>query len=204
LHWNLAQIAKVGEIGRRALDSYGKISRETCVEMHSRESAEKRVSELLKGRDNFIKVSRGLAKQAQRRESLTFQPKEKLSGTKATLTIVNYLGGNYYFTCDEVSVERDKIYLIEGKHTRQGSLPSLEDIKDGLVKMILLSNLKEVTIGNKQYSPTAMLKLTSDTVFQKNKLREFQLQILRLLKREARQNNFSVLINSRDLENIRI
>jgi hypothetical protein len=80
----------------------------------------------------------------------------------------------------------------------------LGDIKDGLVKMILFSNLEEVTIGNKQYSPTAMLKLTSDTAFQKNRLRKFQLKILRLLKREARQNNFSVSINSRDLENIQI
>jgi hypothetical protein len=54
-----------------------------------------------------------------------------LLGTKATITIQNYLGGLYYFTADEVVLQGSKIYLIEGKHSKNKSLPSLEDIKDG-------------------------------------------------------------------------
>ena len=55
--------------------------------MHSRQTAEKRIIELLKGKDEFMKLSRMLAEKAQRRERLTIQPKENLSGTKAIITI---------------------------------------------------------------------------------------------------------------------
>lgn len=204
LHWNLAQIDKVGEIGQKALDSYAKISREIGIEMHSKQSAEKRVLELLKGKENFMRLSRKLAKAAQNRERLTVQPKEKLSGSKATLTIKNYLGGYYYFTSDEIGIEKDTIYLIEGKHSKQSLVPSLEDIKDGLVKMILFTNLKEVKIWDREYSPIAVLKLTSDIKLSKELLRRPQVEQLRLLKKEAEENNFHVVINNTNLQDIEL
>ena len=149
-------------------------------------------------------LSRNLAKKAQDRESITVQPKEKLSGVKATLTIKNYLGGYYFFTCDEVIIEERTIYLIEGKHSKQSVIPSLEDIKDGLVKMILFTNLKEVKIGNLDYTSTPLLKLTSDIKFSKELLKKSQIDNLRLLKKEARENRFQALINNTNLQEIGI
>ncbi len=200
LHWNLAQIEKVGEIGQKALDSYKNISKILGVEMHSEESARKRVDELLKGKEVFKTLSRGLAKKAQDRESITIQPKEQLSGIKATLTIKNYLGGYYFFTCDEVRIEEKIIYLIEGKHSKQSAIPSLEDIKDGLVKMILFTNLEEVKIETTEYTPVSILKLTTGLKFSSNKLRKSQISDLLLLKKEAEKNGFQVLINDTNLE----
>jgi hypothetical protein len=204
LHWNLTQIEKAGEIGQKALDSYEKISKKLGVEMHSKEFAEQRVNKLLKGKEYFITLSRDLAKKAQERESVTIQPKEKLSGIKATLTIKNYLGGYYFFTCDEVSIEKDTIYLIEGKHSKQSSIPSLEDIKDGLLKMILFANLKEVKMGKKEYEPIAVLKLTSALKFKTEKLRKSHLESLKLLKEEAKRNHFRVILNDTDLVKIEL
>lgn len=204
LHWNLAQIENVGEIGKKAIDSYEIISKELGIKMHSKETARKRIDELLKGKENFMILSRDLAKKAQYRESITIQPKEKLSGIKATLTIKNYLGGYYFFTCDEVKIEKETIYLIEGKHSKQSVIPSLGDIKDGLVKMILFTNLKEVKIGNVGYTSIPVLKLTSDIKFSRGTLRKSQLNNLRLLKKEAKENNFQVLINNTDLQKIDI
>lgn len=204
LHWNLAQIESVGEIGKRALASYEKISKEFGIEMHSEKSARKRVDELLKGKENFMRLSRGLAEKAQDRESITLQPKEKLSGIKATLTIKNYLGGYYFLTCDEVNIENGIIYLIEGKHSKKSLVPSLADIKDGLVKMILFTNLKEVKIGNADYTPIPVLKLTSDMKFSGAGLSKSQIDNLRLLQKEAGENNFQVLINSTDLQKIEL
>jgi len=86
--------------------------------MHSRQSAEKRIAELLKGKDEFMKLSRALAEKAQKRERLTIQPKEHLEGTKAIITIQNYLGGYYYFTSDEAEVKGNNVFLIEGKHSK--------------------------------------------------------------------------------------
>lgn len=204
LHWNLAQIENIGEIGERAIDSYDRISKELGIEMHSKESARKRINELLKGKENFMILSRDLAKKAQQRESITIQPKEKLVGIKATLTIKNYLGGFYFFTCDEVNIEKETIYLIEGKHSKQSFIPSLEDIKDGLVKMILFTNLKEVKIDDVNYTSVAILKLTSDLKFSRKALRKSQIKILHLLKKESEENKFHVLINNTFLQEIDI
>lgn len=204
LHWNLAQIEKAGEICQKALDSYERISKKLDVEMHSKESAQKRADELLKGKENFMMLSRSLAKKAQERESITVQPKEKLSGIKATLTIKNYLGGYYFFTCDEVKIDDGIIYLIEGKHSRQSVIPSLDDIKDGLVKMILFTNLIEVKIGSVDYNSVPLLKLTSDMKFSRDILRKSQVDNLHLLKKEAKENNFQVLINNVDCKEIDI
>ena len=43
LHWNLSQIDNIAEIGKKALESYAKISQKLRVEMHSKKSAEKRI-----------------------------------------------------------------------------------------------------------------------------------------------------------------
>ena len=199
LHWNLEQIEKVEEVAKIALYWYEKISKDLGIEMHSKELAEKRINKIIENKDTFMQFSRELAKKAQIRESITNQPKEKLSGSKATLTIKNYLGGYYFFTCDEIIIEKEKIYLIEGKHSKQSLIPSLEDIKDGLLKMILFTNLKELKMQGKEYHPFAVLKLTSEINIQKDKLTPIHFNILKLLKEESEENNFIVMLNNKNL-----
>jgi len=194
LHWNIAHIDNAGQIGQKALEAYDKISKKLKVEMHSRQSAEKRIEELKKGKEEFMKLSRDLAEKAQRRERLTVQPKENLSGTKAIITIQNYLGGIYYFTADEVEVRGNNVYLVEGKHSKTNSLPSLEDIKDGLLKMILYTNLEDVKADGEQYKPIAVLKLTIENHFNENQLSSSQKKILELLRVEAKVNNFQIML----------
>lgn len=194
LHWNLAQIDKVGEIGQKAIEAYDRISKKLKIEMHHRISTEKRIKQLLKGRNEFMALSRNLAERAQRRESLTVQPKEYLSGTKCIITIKNYLGGNYYFTTDEMEIRGKNIYLIEGKHSKDKFFPSLGDIKDGLLKMILFTNLRDVKIGSKEYNPIPVLKLTTGNGFDIKNLSEIQKSDLDLLRKEAKLNNFEIRI----------
>ena len=193
LHWNLSQIDKVGDIGQKALESYKKISRKTKVEMHSKTSAEKRIKQLQEGKERFMSLSRQLAEMAQRRESVTEQPKEHLSGIKGIITIKNYLGGFYYFTADEIEVKGRDVYLIEAKHSK-GYLPSIGDIKDGLIKMILFTNLEDVKMDGKKYNPKPVLKLTIENHFDSESLNTTQRKVLELLHKEARSNGFGVRI----------
>jgi hypothetical protein len=44
--------------------------------MHSRQRAEKRINELMKGKEEFIRLSRALAKEAQKKKRSTVQPKK--------------------------------------------------------------------------------------------------------------------------------
>lgn len=199
LHWNLSQIDKAGEIGQKALESYDRISKKLRIEMHSRDSAEKRIQELLRGKESFMNLSRDLAQKAQQRESVTIQPKEKLKGSKASITIKNYLGGLYYFTSDEAEIDKNVVYLIEGKHTETNELPSTGDIKDGLIKMILFTNLEDVKINNKNYKPVPVLKLTTNGSFKIDKLNTTQKELLDFLIKEAKTNNFRIIMNKKFL-----
>jgi len=199
LHWNLSQLDKAGEIADKSLEAYSQLSRRLGVEMHSIASARERIRDLLQGKDTFLKVSRDLAKKAQARETVTEQPKEKLEGEKATITITNYLGGKYFFTSDEVELHENDIFLIEGKHTKSRALPSLNDIKDGLLKMILLTNLQSVKVNDTTYNPKPILKLTTGIPFRVEYRNYKQRKLLEDLKKESTTNGFQVSLNSQYL-----
>ena len=141
-------------------------------------------------------LSRNLSQKAQERESVTIQPKEKLVGSKATITIKNYLGGLYYFTSDEAEIMKNDVCLIEGKHTETSELPSLGDIKDGLIKMILFTNLEDVRVGNKSYKSVPILKLTAEDSFKSEFLKKSSKEAIEALKNEAKTNGFRILINN--------
>ena len=196
LHWNLEQVDRIYDIARKAFNSYVRISKKLGVEMHSMESAQRRIEELRKNKERFMELSRELAHKAQVRESITTQPKEYLTGVKATITIKNYLGGYYYFTCDEAEVYKNKLCLIEAKHTKTGVLPSESDIKDGLIKMILFTNLKNVAIDGLKFEKVVpILKLTTSGDFQINALSSDKLKFFNTLKMEAKINRFKIKIN---------
>jgi hypothetical protein len=193
LHWNSDQVEKIGKVAEKALLFYQLISDRTGVQMHSVDSAKKKVYELLKDQESFMASSRRLAKQAQNRESITIQPKEFLSGQKAILTIKNYLGVYYYLTVDEAEIKKDSIDLIEAKHTSLGNLPSIDDIKDGLMKMNLFTNLKEVRIGEKEYHPNPILKLSTKDGFSADRLNKKQKMLCSLLDKESNTNGFRII-----------
>jgi len=194
LHWNLSQIDNIGKMGRKALTCYAKISKKLKVKMHSEKSADKKILKLAGDKNEFMKSSRLLAEQAQIRERLTVQPKENLSGLKAIITIKNFLGGNYFFTVDEVKLKNNKLYLVEGKHSQNGTLPSIEDIKDGLIKMILFTNLVDTKLNGKKHDSIPVLKLTTGRKYKEYNLNVAQKATISLLEKEAEANNFEILL----------
>jgi hypothetical protein len=196
LHWNLAQLDKASEIGEKAIEAYSRISTALGVNMHSIELSRKRINELEEGKDAFLKLSRNLAEKAQKRESITKQPKEKREGIKATITIKNYLGGEYYLTSDETEIHENEIFLIEGKYTNRNRVPAISDIKDALLRMILLTNLQNVRIGNKRFTSVPILKLTTVGPTKFDSLSPKERKNLDLLTKEAETNGFRVLFNS--------
>ncbi len=213
LHWNLREIKRTfPKLISKAKSSYRKISNKLDVEFHSEKGINNFASKFLSGVTEFMNSSRQKAKEAQKREISTVQPKERLrTDSKATITIKNYLGGEYYFTTDEVEICKNKIYLIEDKHTKSAKLPSEGDIKDGLLKMILYTNLEKVYVNNKEYIPCPVLNLTSTQLIGNISSNSFSIQIKRFvhtnsftdkqtdlilsLIEEAEENNFILEIN---------
>ncbi len=205
LHWNLKEIKEsLPELIDKAKQSYKKISEEFDIKFHAEKGIDKFAEKFINGVNEFMDSSRTKAEEAQSREIQTVQPKEALTtATKAKITIENYLGGKYYFTTNEIIIEENKIYLIEAKHSKSAILPSIADIKDGLLKMILYSNLTEIKIGDKNYEALPVLKLTStkltgslteNNYMDYSELRVNEKSLLEKLFDEAKENNFRILI----------
>ena len=211
LHWNLKEIEQsFPQLIQKAKSSYYKIGKQLGVEFHNEQGIDRFANQFINGVKDFMDTSRQKAQDAQNREMQTIQPKEALSTlTKATITIENYLGGKYYFTTDEIKIEGKNIYLIEGKHSKSSLLPSIGDIKDGLLKMILYTNLKEVKVNGIEYKPIPVIKLTSiklqgsvlssdntdkiNSFISKQKFSKMQKSVIENLFIEAKENN--LLIN---------
>lgn len=194
LHWNLLQVDRLSEIGNKAISSYERIFAQFGQQTHDMEGARERINKVMSDKKVFILFSRELAREAQNREVLTTQPNELVaSGDKARISIKNYLGGEYYFTADEARIAGDNIFLVEAKNTKRNGLPSLTDIKDGLFKMVLFSNLSSVKVEGKEYSRKAVLKLTGNV----NKLTPKENEVLDKVKLEAMSNGFMVTLNNK-------
>jgi hypothetical protein len=207
LHWNLNEIdhsfLNVVEIAQA---SYQVIENEYDIKMHASKGISNFIQRISKDVAAFKTFSREKAKEAQNREMLTIQPKEALSSkTKAKLTITNYLGGQYFFTVDETRIYPEFIELIEVKSSKNSILPSKGDIKDGLLKMILYSNLEEAqykaklvlssTLVNGSYASNQSAE--AKTIFYaNNSFNQQQIEFLEKLFSEANNNRFEIVIKS--------
>ena len=163
LHWNLNELnTNLFNIVEKVQKSYAKIGTQTGVILHNQLGIDKFLQKIGNDVSLFMDFSREKAEKAQAREILTVQPKERLfTTTKEKITITNYLGGQYFFTVDEVSFDNNILLLVESKHTKHSLLPSKGDIKDGLLKMILYSNLTNVIINGIRTQSKGVLNLTS-------------------------------------------
>ena len=212
LHWNLNELnTQLHDIIDKVKSSYAAIEASTGVKLHGANGLDNFKQKIGKDVSLFMAFSRGKAEKAQLREFVTLQPKESLSTlSKAKITISNYLGGQYFLTVDEILLTDDKVNLIEGKHSKNAILPSKGDIKDGLLKMILYSNLSEVTVNEKNVKSEAVLCLTSAKLngaissasdeketadfFAENNFSAAQKLLVETVFAEAKHNNFSVKI----------
>lgn len=166
LHWNRSLIEnRFVDIYQTALDNYMEISKRTKVQVHDRNVQLAYLSKLMEDFSRFKDISLRGSKGASLRETRTAHGFEYLTdGSKATFEIVNYLGGIYYLTADEIVREDSKYIIQESKNSTSGFLPSLSDIKDGLFKLIIFSNLDSLAVNNEPVTFGTRLKLTGMTV----------------------------------------
>lgn len=195
LHWNMGQLEQSAKVGGKAIESYRKISGDLKVRLHSEERAREKIRELASGLESFKEASRARGVEAQFRESRTIQPKEFLEGEKATITITNFYNGFYPFTVDEALVNGGDLYLTEAKHTNHSKLPSMEDVKDGVLKMIIFSNLNYVSIDGTKFNPVPVLKLTTSSQINYGDLDTKSRLTIDKIREEARINKFRVVFN---------
>ncbi len=132
---------------RLAISEYQAISTRTNIAVHSPQSHMNALKKFMQNdtfnRELFRMMTLKESLRAAKREvSILSHLKEHLTdGDKAIISLENYLGGEYHLTIDEVFEEDGKIVLQECKNTGEGKFPKVADIKDGLLKLILYSNI---------------------------------------------------------------
>lgn len=211
LHWNLSELYdRLPGIADLAASSYDNMAARLGVRMHDSASLRARVDQLRRDVTEFRDASRHGSMRAQERETQTVQPKEVTTGEKAKLTLHNYIGGEYRQTVDECRIAADRLFLIEKKHSRTARLPHMGDLKDGLVKMMLWTNLADVRLSGTRYVPSPVIGLTSSKVAgsfssrgddaalraftSANGFSSTEAQTLRDIVDEGTRNRFSVVI----------
>ncbi|MDQ4120120.1 MAG: VWA domain-containing protein [Acidobacteriota bacterium] len=207
--WNLRELKNLKQTLALAKTAYQKISETTGVKMHDAAGVENFERKLTGDIVQFLEFSRRKSEQAQRRELYADQPKETMpTGTKSRVTITDHLGGKYFLTVDEAVYENGILYLIESKHTQRGKLTHTNDIKDGLIKMILYRNLLDVRRGGKLVKSLPVLRLTAKEMqgaitseakpeeiakfIETNRFDLKQAELLKKLFAEAQANNFLI------------
>ncbi len=218
-NWNEAEAKQLKTVFEQARDAYREISKKTKTYLHD-ETALNRLIKLAENPNTFAEFSRGKSRRGQSRELQSIQPKEALStDTKGGITITNLAGGKYFFTCDETIIENGTLSLIEDKHSQRAILPSENDIKDGLLKMIIYTNLKNVRVGKTSVKEKSVLRLTSSKLagsinsnsndadaakfFQTNSLNISQTNLIKKLFEEARENNFTIIVEHAETAKIK-
>jgi hypothetical protein len=161
IHWNMRELNDIlPTVMQRALENYQRIETLTGVPLHSLDGLRKRIETIA----HYQRDSRARALLAQSREVATLQPHERIaSGLKASIHITNFFNGEYNLTVDEVIPMGDTLFLIEKKHSKK-ALPSPADMKDGILKLILYSSLDNAKFAGRNFKPSAILGLTSETI----------------------------------------
>lgn len=208
--WNERETVQLKPMFEKAKLAYRRISKATKTYLHD-EAALNELINYAATPQRFIEFSRRKSQKAQAREFQTEQPKEALAtDTKSKITITNALFGKYFFTVDETKIEPQMIYLIEAKHSSRGKFPSRSDIKDGLIKMMLYTNLRQVKVGAKSYDLKVQIRLTSNQLegsvdsdakneaiekfFVSNSFDSADVNFFAKLFREARANKFTIIL----------
>lgn len=162
LHWNRTLFENhFTEIYEKAITAYEFISSKTKVSVHPQETKFQYLDSVKQDYQQFRDISLKGSQGAALRESKTNHAKEYLEdGGKSIFLIENYLGGVYHLTADEVLREKGGYIIQESKNTTRNFLPSISDIKDGLFKLILFSNLHSLKVKGREVKFSTRLKLT--------------------------------------------
>lgn len=168
LHWNTKHFQDDFEgIWNKALECYRQISIDQNVKLHSIAEHEARLEQFKQeGKfdiNTFKEFMNKKSKGAQHREVMTLHELEiTTDGNKAIFNISNFLGGIYYLTADEIIIEDSQVIIQESKNTSRALFPGDNDIKDGLFKLILFSNMEKLTLNNQEIPFKTRLKLTGN------------------------------------------
>lgn len=222
-HWNNQHFIKdFRSVYEKSVSSYENISRKLSVKLHPSSGHMAFLEKIIdKSNPKLISLQQfafetlAKSKLAAAREVVVKHKNEYLSleSEKLVFEIQNNLGGSYFLTADEIIIDIDKKQLIiqEAKNATTGKLPKGADIKDGLFKILLFSQIKTIYIDEVKYDYKVSLKLTGrlsssirlpntteeiEAFANTEKLSKSDKTSIVILNEEAKENNYQIEITN--------
>lgn len=221
-HWNNKHFTEdFVSIYKKAVSSYEKISKELEVKMHASQGHNQFLEKIISSDktkidlDKFAVETLGKSKLAAARETSTTHKREFLTenSEKPIFEMQNNLGGNYYLTSDEIFIDEKskKVIIQESKNATDGRLPKEADIKDGLFKILLFSQIKDLKIDDVKYQYSVSLKLTGtistsislpaekaaiENFIKKENFSNSEAKLIIMLDEEAIENKYKIMITN--------
>jgi hypothetical protein len=215
-HWNNFHFQRdFVPVFKKAIQSYQQIEQNLRIKMHPAKSHYQVLEKYLEedgqfSLAKFSSLSLEGSKKAATREVATTHQREYLqeNSKKPVLFLKNNLGGVYYLTCDEFYFHQDIGIIQESKNTHS-KLPSIADIKDGLFKLILFSQIQELKYDNIKIKFEVRLRLTGNFVdritlpalesvlgkfIEQNNFSRHQIKTLYNLNTITNSNRFTIII----------
>jgi len=175
-HWNNEHFKNdFYTIYKKAVTSYSRIAENLNVKLHTSLGHLNFLDKIADDKntdhislEKFATETLSRSQLAAAREIIVKHKNEYLStgSEKLVFEIKNNLGGSYFLTADEIIIDKDKKELIiqEAKNCTGGKMPKSPDIKDGLFKILLFSQIKTITIDDVPYNYRTSLKLTGSLI----------------------------------------
>ncbi len=220
-HWNNKHFQNdFVSVYNKAVKSYEKIGKSLSVKMHPASDHNKFLKSIIAvdnkkiDLEKFAEQTLGKSKLAANREICVKHKNEclTLKSEKPVFEMKNNLGGRYYLTADEIEInlKAKKAIIQECKNSTEGKLPKEADIKDGLFKILLFSQIKKMEIDGEEYDYSVRLKLTGKIISslilpnEQSVIEKFVLaeklslpdkKLLEMLNEEAELNRYQIEIN---------
>lgn len=221
-HWNNKHFTEDFVFAyKNAVSSYENISKNLKVKMHPSSGHNQFLEKIISDNKSKIDLGKfafetlGKSKLAAAREITVLHKREFLTkdSVKPIFEMQNNLGGNYYLTSDEIFIDEKskKVIIQESKNATDGRLPKDADIKDGLFKILLFSQIKDLKIDAVKYDYSVSLKLTGkisssvslparkeiiDEFIAKERFSNSEANLVKMLDEEAVANNYKIMITN--------
>jgi hypothetical protein len=192
--WNEIQLSLIPNFLEKSINNYKKLGTKLDVPLGDFSKLEEQVEKWKKDSVKFLTDCEKNSKRAQDSESRSIHKLEDVPGEKGKINIG--FGGTkkLYLTSDSMILDKNKceVTLLEGKNTSKGKYPSLGDIKDALIKLMIFKNAN-LSIGEKRLKKKLICYLTGQD---KNVEEEFRREH-KLLIDECNANEIELQLNKK-------
>ncbi len=165
IHWNRSLFGdRFKSIYRKAIQAYEKMSAKTKVKIYPRDVKLECIEKMRRACRKYEGISIDGLKTADISKDRGLHENKFTETTKSVFYLIDRVGGIYYLTAKDVWRLRDTFIIQETRFSNKTLLPSIQQIRDGLFRLILFQNIDSLYRNGHQIRFQSRLSLLGNNV----------------------------------------